>query len=100
MAAPRAAVIDIAAALGCCWIIGVPGGFTIMSFRPIVYLAVAIGLFFVSRSVELRGDLAPLVAGGVSPERAKYHLIALVLLLGALGFFIAAGVSAFRGRRG
>jgi hypothetical protein len=71
-----------------------------MSIRPIIYLAIAIGLYFVSHSLELRGDAAPLVAGGVSPERAKYHVIALVLLLGALGFFIAAGISAYRGRRG
>lgn len=70
-----------------------------MRLRFLVYFAIACGLYFVGRSVGLQGDAAPLVPGGVSPERAKYHLIALVLTVGALGFFIAAGVSLFRGRR-
>jgi len=71
-----------------------------MKLKPLIFLAIACGLFFVGHEVGLRGDAAPLVPGGVSPERAKYHLIALVLTLGAFGFFIAAGVSLFRGRRG
>ena len=70
-----------------------------MDFRPIFFLAIAIGLYFVSHDLELRGDAAPISASGVSPERAKYHLMALILLLGALGCFIYAGLSAFRGRR-
>jgi hypothetical protein len=66
--------------------------------KPILFIAIAIGLYFVSHSIGLRGDAAPVDPSGVSPERAKYHLIALLLMLGALGFFIAAGVSFFRGR--
>ena len=69
-----------------------------MRLKPILFLAIGFGLFAVSRSVELQGDLAPLVPGGVSPERAKYHLLALLLMLGAFGMFIAAGVSLFRSR--
>jgi hypothetical protein len=70
-----------------------------MKLKPLIFIAIAIGLYFVSHSLGLRGDAAPFGANGVSPERAKYHVIALVLLIGALGFFIAAGVTAFRGRR-
>ena len=70
-----------------------------MPLRPLILIAVAVGLYVISRDIGLRGDAAPLVAGGVSPERAKYHLIALGLMLGALAAFIAAGVSLFRGRR-
>jgi hypothetical protein len=69
-----------------------------MNLKPILFLALAIGLYFLSRSLELSGDAAPMAANGVSPERAKYHLMALLLLLGALGCFIYAGVSAFRRR--
>jgi len=54
----------------------------------------------VSHALELRGDAEPLSPAGVSPERARYHIMALVLLLGALGCFIYAGVSAFRNWRG
>lgn len=71
-----------------------------MNFKPVIFLAIGIGLFFVSHSLELRGDAAPFGDSGVSPERAKYHLAALVLLAGALGSFIYAAVSAFRKRRG
>ena len=71
-----------------------------MNFKTALFLAVAIGLYFVSRSLELRGDAAPLAAHGVSPERAKYHIMALILMLGALGCFVYAGVSAFRRWRG
>jgi hypothetical protein len=70
-----------------------------MRMTPLVFLAIAIALKFVSKSVELQGDAAPLVSGGVSPERATFHIIALVLLLGAIGFFIAALVSLFRRNR-
>jgi hypothetical protein len=71
-----------------------------MTLRPILFLAIAIGLYFVSHSLEVRGDAAPVAENGISPERARYHLMALVLLLGALGCFISAGVSAFRNWRG
>jgi hypothetical protein len=71
-----------------------------MNFRPILFLAIAIGLYFVSHALESRGDAAPTSPSGVSPERAKYHIAALALLPGALGCFIYAGVSAFRSRRG
>ena len=67
-----------------------------MNFKHILFLAIGFGLFFLSRSLELQGDLAPLAESGVSPERAKYHLMALVALLGALGFFISVGVMLFR----
>ena len=70
-----------------------------MKWKFLIFFAVACGLFFVGHEVGLQGDAAPLVPGGVSPERAKYHVIALVLTLGALGFLVAAGVSLFRGRR-
>jgi hypothetical protein len=71
-----------------------------MNLKPALFLAIAIGLYFVSHSLELRGDAAPIAEHGASPERAKYHIAALVLLLGALGCFIYAGVSAFRQWRG
>ena len=70
-----------------------------MRLKPLIFIAIAIGLYVVGRDVGLMGDAAPLVPGGVSAERAKYHLIALVLMVGALAFFIAAGVTLFRGRR-
>jgi hypothetical protein len=68
-----------------------------MNLKPFLFIAVGIGLRFVSKQVELQGDAAPLVPGQVSPERLTYHLIALALLVGALGFFIAAGISIYRG---
>jgi hypothetical protein len=71
-----------------------------MNLRPILFLAIAIGLYFVSHTLELRGDAAPISESGVSPERAKYHVMALVLMLGALGCFVYAGVSAVRKWRG
>ena len=67
-----------------------------MRLRPLFFLAIAIGLFFVSHALELRGDAAPFAENGVSSERATYHLSALVLVIGALGFFVAAGIAAFR----
>jgi hypothetical protein len=70
-----------------------------MNFKVILFLAIAAGLYFVGQSVGLQGDAAPVGANGVSPERAKYHLIALVLTLGAFGCVIYAGVALFRGRR-
>ena len=70
-----------------------------MKFKPLIFIAVGFGLSYVAKDVGLRGDAAPFVPGGVSPERLKYHSIALVLTIGALGFFIAALVSLFRGWR-
>ena len=71
-----------------------------MSFKTVLFLAIAIGLYVVSHSLELQGDAAPFGPDGVSPERARYHIAALVLLLGALGCFAYAGVSAYRQWRG
>ena len=70
-----------------------------MKLKPMIFLAVAFGLMALSHSLELRGDAAPFVEGGVSTERAKYHLMALVAVVAALGLFIAAGVSIFRNWR-
>ena len=70
-----------------------------MKLKPLIFLAVAFGLMALSRSLELQGDAAPLGENGVSPERAKYHVMALVAVLGALGLFIAAAVSIFRSWR-
>jgi len=64
-----------------------------------ILIAVGFGLYSCSHSLELRGDLAPLAASGVSPERAKFHLMALLVLLAGLGCFIAAGLSVFRAIR-
>ncbi len=71
-----------------------------MNFKSILFLAIAFGLMSLSHSLELRGDLAPFVEGGVSAERAQYHIMALVALIGALGCFIYAGVSLVRRLRG
>ena len=70
-----------------------------MSLKTVLYLAIAIGLLTVGHAVGLRGDAAPFGADGVSPERAKYHLIALALTLGAVGFFVGAGLNIWRSLR-
>jgi hypothetical protein len=44
-----------------------------MSIKPIIYIAVAFALSWLSKQLELQGDLAPIDPSGVSPERAKYH---------------------------
>lgn len=67
-----------------------------MKLKPLIFLAVAFGLYLVSHAVELWGDAAPFGKNGVSPERAKYHVTALILLIGGLGCFIAAAVTAMR----
>jgi hypothetical protein len=70
-----------------------------MKWKPLILIAVGFGLYWVARDVELWGDAAPFVSGGVSTERAKYHILALVLMLGALGFFIGGLVQIVRGWR-
>ena len=65
-----------------------------MNAKAIVSLAVAFGLLVVSKSVERRGDLLSLADG-----RLTWHLVALALLLGALGCFIYAGMSLFSRNR-
>lgn len=70
-----------------------------MRMKPFLFIGVGVALAYIGRDVGLRGDMAPLVPGGVSPERAKYHMLALVLMLGALACFISAAVSLFRGLR-
>jgi hypothetical protein len=70
-----------------------------VKFRPLLYLAIALAFYFVSGAVERRGDAAPFVEGGVSSERATYHIAALVLLIAAIGFLITAVISYFRNRR-
>ena len=56
------------------------------------------GMFLsgVSKLIEIRGDVAPYAAEGVSGERLFYHGIALLVLLGALACFIQGGRVAFR----
>jgi hypothetical protein len=71
-----------------------------MNLKPVLFLAIAIGLKTLSHSLELHGDAIPFGPDGATLERTHYHLMALVALLGALGCFIYAGLSAFRGRRG
>ncbi len=70
-----------------------------MNLRTILYLAIAFGLLMVGHSAGLRGDAAPFGENGVSPERAKYHLVALALTLGAVGFFVVAGLNIWRSLR-
>ena len=70
-----------------------------MKLKPLIYLALGFGLLWLSRSLELRGDLAPFVEGGVSTERAKYHIAALVAVIAALGLFVAAGLGIWRNLR-
>jgi hypothetical protein len=70
-----------------------------MKFRTALLIALGIGLYFAGQEVGLQGDAAPLVRGGISVERATYHGIALVLTLGALGCFLAAGLGLFDNRR-
>lgn len=69
-----------------------------MRLKPLVFLAIAVGFWFAGHSLELRGDIAPRLSDGTSPEAAKYHILALVMIIGALGCFIYAGVSLFRRR--
>lgn len=70
-----------------------------MKFRTIVLIAIGFGLYSCSHSLELRGDLAPIAASGVSAERAQYHILALVVLIAGLGCFVAAGLGIVRGLR-
>jgi hypothetical protein len=70
-----------------------------MTFRTLAFLAIAFGLLAVSHSLGLRGDAAPFGENGVSPERAKYHLMAIVAVLASMGCFVAAGMDLFRRKR-
>ena len=71
-----------------------------MSMKFIGCLAVGFGLLFVAHSVGQLGDAAPYnPGGGVSAERAKYHIAALVLDVGAIACFIIALVGMLRGRK-
>ena len=70
-----------------------------MRWKPLIFIAVGFGLYWVARDVESMGDAAPFVPGDVSTERAKYHIIALLMMIGALGLFIAALVNLVRGWR-
>jgi hypothetical protein len=56
------------------------------------------GMFLagVSKVIEIRGDIAPYAAQGVSGERLLYHGLALLVLLSALACFIQGGRVAFR----
>jgi hypothetical protein len=67
--------------------------------KPFVFIAFGFGLKFISKQVELMGDGAPSMASGVSSARLGYHSLALVILLGAIGCFVAALVSIVGGRR-
>ena len=71
-----------------------------MKFKPIIFLAVALFLSAISQPLELRGDVAPVVENGVSGERATWHIMALACLIGAIYFFVSAGVSLVRALRG
>jgi hypothetical protein len=62
--------------------------------RALVLIASGFGLKFVSKQIELMGDVSP--AGS---SRLGYHAIALVLLIAAIGCFITALVSIFSARR-
>ena len=55
------------------------------------WIVAGFGLYWVSDIVELRGDFAPVVAGGVSEERLFYHLLALGVLIAAGACFLRAG---------
>ena len=66
------------------------------NMRANLYIAIAFGLYAVGDSLGLRGDAAPLNVGGVSPERLKFHLAGLMCMIGALGFFVAAGVTIYQ----
>jgi len=70
-----------------------------VKLKPFVFIAIGVGLKFISKQIELQGDAAALYPGQVSPERLTYHLAAFALLVGALGFFIAAGVGIYRNWR-
>jgi hypothetical protein len=71
-----------------------------MKIGTILLLAAGAGLYAVGQSMELRGDIAPFAASGVSTERAVYHVAALLLMLGAFACFIGAGFTIFRKKRG
>jgi hypothetical protein len=71
-----------------------------MKFKTILLLAAGLGFYAASQSLELRGDIAPFAASGVSVERAIYHIAALIVLLAGAACFIIAGLDIFRRKRG
>ena len=70
-----------------------------MKLKPLIFIAIGVGLYWVARDIELMGDAAPFAPHGVSTDRLKYHLTALIMMLAALGFFIAALVIIVRNWR-
>ncbi len=70
-----------------------------MNLKMLVLICLGFALIYVSKFVELMGDLAPVAKEGVSTERAIYHIAALVLLLAALALFISGGLCAWRSQR-
>lgn len=70
-----------------------------MTTRPQSGIGWAIAGFVLSGAshvVEIRGDIAPMAASGVSGERLFYHGLALLVLLGALACFVRAGILSYR----
>ena len=67
-----------------------------MNPKTLTALASGFGLLFVSRSLEARGDALPFAEAGISSGRLTWHLLALLVLLGAFASFVYAGLSAFR----
>jgi hypothetical protein len=61
-----------------------------MKRSPWLLLAIGGALSLLSRVLEARGDAAPFAESGVSYERLAFHLPALLLLVAALGCFVAA----------
>lgn len=63
-----------------------------------IFVVLGFALKFVSKQVELLGDAQPAMAADASSGRLGYHLVAMVLLVAAIGCFIAAIVSFIRNR--
>ncbi len=54
------------------------------------HIAFGVGLYFVAKRVEMRGDLAPLLPSGFSGQRFFLHSFAFVLMAAALILFVRA----------
>lgn len=59
------------------------------------YVFGGIFLLGMSKVIEMRGDVAPYMAGGVLGERLLYHGLALLVLIGAAVCFFKGGRVAF-----